>query len=125
MYIVLFYSKHNLATNYVTFLEILRLYFKGKLEELSNMIDVHHEEDACQFQLDNDSLRQQNHRLISVGEMDIDTHCHGCNHNKDIMVNNIGKVVRDLRSLGFTSITEDAYASSILLLLKVRICCFV
>lgn len=110
-----------LATLPMHFPEILRLYFKGKLEELSNMIDVHHEEDACQFQLDNDSLRQQNHRLISVGEMDIDTHCHGCNHNKDIMVNNIGKVVRDLRSLGFTSITEDAYASSILLLLKDKV----
>ncbi|MCI61395.1 anaphase-promoting complex subunit 2-like, partial [Trifolium medium] len=31
------------------------------------------------------------------------------------MVNNIGKVVLDLKSLGFTSMAEDAYASAIFL----------
>lgn len=34
-------------------------------------------------------------------------------------VRNVGVVVRDLRSLGFTSMSEDAYASAIFLLLKV------
>lgn len=38
------------------------------------------------------------------------------------LVKNIGKVVRDLRNLGFTSMAEDAYASAIFLLLKVRMC---
>ena len=35
------------------------------------------------------------------------------------MVKNIGKVVLHLKSLGFTSMAEDAYASAIFLLLKV------
>lgn len=47
-----------------------------------------------------------------IGEMDI-------GENK--LVKNIGKVVRDLRSLGFISMAEDAYASAIFLLLKVDI----
>ncbi|CAN0923592.1 Anaphase-promoting complex subunit 2 [Linum grandiflorum] len=37
------------------------------------------------------------------------------------LVKNIGKVVRRLRSLGFTSMTEDAYASAIFLLLKDKV----
>ena len=57
------------------------------------------------------------------GEMDIDE-CYQrrkfLENNK--LVKNIGKVVRDLRNLGFTSMTEDAYASAIFLLLKVRMC---
>lgn len=55
-----------------------------------------------------------------AGRMEIDESCHQVRfpeNNK--LVKNIGKVVRDLRSLGFTSITEDAYASAIFLLLKV------
>jgi hypothetical protein len=41
------------------------------------------------------------------------------------LVKNIGKIVRDLRCLGFTSVTEDAYSSAIIWLLKVCIPCFV
>lgn len=37
------------------------------------------------------------------------------------LVRNIGMVVHNLRNLGFTSMTEDAYASAIFLLLKVHI----
>ncbi|PPR96224.1 hypothetical protein GOBAR_AA24451 [Gossypium barbadense] len=37
------------------------------------------------------------------------------------LVRNIGKVVRDLRNLGFTSMTEDAYASAIFMLLKAKV----
>lgn len=40
--------------------------------------------------------------------------------DSSIVVKNIGKVVRDLRCLGFTSITEDAYSSAIIWLLKVH-----
>jgi anaphase-promoting complex subunit 2 len=36
------------------------------------------------------------------------------------LVMQIGKVVSDLRSLGFTSMAEDAYSFAIFLLLKVR-----
>jgi hypothetical protein len=41
------------------------------------------------------------------------------------LVKNIGKVVRDLRCLGFTSMTEDAYSSAIIWLLKVSTPCCV
>lgn len=56
------------------------------------------------------------------GEMDVDE----CYSNRRFsensrLVKNIGKVVLDLRSLGFTSMAEDAYASAIFLLLKVNI----
>ncbi|XP_038994236.1 anaphase-promoting complex subunit 2-like isoform X1 [Hibiscus syriacus] len=37
------------------------------------------------------------------------------------LVKNIGKVVCDLRNLGFTSMTEDAYASAIFMLLKAKV----
>lgn len=40
------------------------------------------------------------------------------------LVKNIGKVVRDLRCLGFTSMTEDAYSSATIWLLKVCITYF-
>jgi anaphase-promoting complex subunit 2 len=36
------------------------------------------------------------------------------------LVKSIGKVVRDLRCLGFTSMTEDSYSSAIIWLLKVH-----
>lgn len=55
-----------------------------------------------------------------TGEMDIDeSYSHGKFLEKNKLVKHIGKVVRDLRSLGFTSMTENAYASAIFSLLKV------
>ena len=58
-----------------------------------------------------------------TGDMDID----GFHHQRRFLENNklvknIGMVVRDLRSLGFTSMVEDAYASAIFMLLKVSLC---
>jgi anaphase-promoting complex subunit 2 len=56
------------------------------------------------------------------GEMDVDV-CYNDRRflENSKMVNNIGKVVLDLKSLGFTSMAEDAYASAIFLLLKVSL----
>ncbi|URD73047.1 Anaphase promoting complex (APC) subunit 2 [Musa troglodytarum] len=86
------------------------------------MMAVGHEEDGCEFQFNNIGLGQPSQRPIGVGEMDIDTSYHGSTFVKNnTLVNNIGKVVCDLRNLGFTSMTEDAYASSILLLLKDKV----
>jgi len=97
------------------FLEILHWYFKERLEELSAIMDgdgIEEQEDDC-MDLD-EKLRYKN------GEMDVDE---GCSQGKrlghDKLVKNIGKVVRDLRSIGFTSMAENAYASAIFLLLKV------
>lgn len=57
-----------------------------------------------------------------TGEMDIDqSNNHGKFSEKSKLVKHIGKVVHDLRTLGFTSMTENAYASAIFSLLKVGI----
>ena len=83
-------------------LEILHCYFKEKLEELSAIMDEddtgEHEHDGMDLDVDEGYSRP------------------------DELVKNIGKVVRDLRSLGFASMAENAYASAIFLLLKVLLC---
>ncbi|KAI3987672.1 hypothetical protein MKX01_028406 [Papaver californicum] len=83
------------------FPEILRLYFKERLEELSTMMSGEYEDGNAKDVMDVD----ETFREKKISE-----------NNK--LVRNIGKVVRDLRGLGFTSMTEDAYASAIFLLLK-------
>lgn len=100
------------------FLEILHWYFKEKLEELSAIMDeddIEERESDC-MDLD-EKLRYKN------GEMDVDEgYPQGKYSRHDELVKNIGKVVRDLRSIGFTSMAENAYASAIFLLLKVFLC---
>lgn len=55
-----------------------------------------------------------------VDEMDVDeSNETATRSSKNRLVRTIGKVVTNLRSLGFASMTEDAYASAIFLLLKV------
>lgn len=70
--------------------------------------------------LGKDSMDLDEHAGLSLesGGMDID----GEQSEKSLdgrWLTNIGKVVHDLRSLGFLSMTEDAYASAIFMLLKV------
>ncbi|XP_010523470.1 PREDICTED: anaphase-promoting complex subunit 2 [Tarenaya hassleriana] len=102
------------------FPEILHWYFKEKLEELSAIMDVEGMEEIEEQESDcmdlDEKLRCKN------GEMDIDQ-CdpQGKYSGHDKLVKNIGKVVRDLRSVGFTSMAENAYASSIFLLLKAKV----
>ncbi|XP_020111504.1 anaphase-promoting complex subunit 2 isoform X2 [Ananas comosus] len=84
-----------------SFPEVLRVYFKKKLEELNSMMSGD---------------------FIRSCSMDIDESYHertfsGSNN----LVKNIGKAVSELRSLGFTSMTEDAYASAIFSLLKRKV----
>lgn len=103
----------DLVLTLLAFLEILHWYFKRRLEEISTMMDDGIDSpDKDDMDLDEKSM------CIKAGEMDIDE---GHHQGKffDEVVKNIGKVVRDLRDLGFTSMTEDAYASAIFLLLKV------
>ncbi|XP_030956395.1 anaphase-promoting complex subunit 2 isoform X1 [Quercus lobata] len=103
------------------FPEILHWYFKGRLEELSTIMGGEFDDDESQ---DKDEMDLDEKSKISyrTGEMDIDE----CSHQgrfleNNKLVKNIGKVVRDLRSLGFTSMTEDAYSSAIFLLLKAKV----
>lgn len=99
-------------------LEVLHFYFKGRLEELSTIMDGELNEENEHRDRDEMDLDEKN--KYRTGEMDIDE-CYSQDKfsENSKLVRNIGKVVRDLRNLGFTSMTEDAYASAIFMLLKV------
>ncbi|XP_043725426.1 anaphase-promoting complex subunit 2 isoform X2 [Telopea speciosissima] len=101
---------------------ILRIYFKERLEELSTIMSGDYENDADTEGMDAMDLDGTSKNSSRASEMDIDESNHRrkfSENNK--LVKNIGKVVRDLRTLGFTSMTEDAYASAIFLLLKTKV----
>lgn len=102
-------------------LEILRLYFKEKLEELSTIIAAEYE-DGCESQIYGHQLSQEGKISPGMDNMDIDSSYHvTVISSNNSLVKSIGKVVHDLRTLGFTSLTEDAYASAIFFLLKVSV----
>ncbi|KAI3983153.1 hypothetical protein MKX01_030875 [Papaver californicum] len=92
---------HHFPCALLCWSKILRLYFKERLEELSTMMSGEYEDGNAKDDMDVDETFPE--KKISE-------------NNK--LVRNIGKVVRDLRGLGFTSMTEDTYASAIFLLLK-------
>lgn len=99
-------------------LEILRLYFKERLEELSTMMAGEYE-GGIEIQGKGNIDLDERGSLTKIGELDVDKrYCETNAVRTTKLVRNIGKVVRDLRSLGFTSMTEDAYAFAIFLLLK-------
>ncbi|XP_014494749.1 anaphase-promoting complex subunit 2 [Vigna radiata var. radiata] len=100
---------------------ILHWYFKRKLEELSTIMDEEFCDDASQNK-DGMDLDEKGKICNKVGEMDVDEcyNDHRFSENSRL-VKNIGKVVLDLRNLGFTSMAEDAYASAIFLLLKAKV----
>jgi hypothetical protein len=99
-------------------LAILHWYFKRRLEELSTVMDGEFTDDVSQNKDDMDL--DEKGKICKDGEMDVDE-CYSDRRfsENSKLVKNIGKVVLDLRSLGFTSMAEDAYASAIFLLLKV------
>ncbi|XP_057748812.1 anaphase-promoting complex subunit 2 [Arachis stenosperma] len=100
---------------------ILHWYFKRTLEELSTRMDEELQDHESQSK-DGMDLDEKGKICNKVGEMDVDE-CYNesrySENNK--LVNSIGKVVLHLRSLGFTSMAEDAYASAIFLLLKAKV----
>ncbi|PKU60855.1 anaphase-promoting complex subunit 2 isoform X2 [Dendrobium catenatum] len=98
------------------FPEVLRLYFKHKLEELNTMIAVNYKDGM-------ESLNNDRNLKYNVpDEMNIDgSHPESAVSKNYTLVKCIGKVVLDLRNLGFTALTEDAYASSIIQLLKAKV----
>ncbi|MQM13545.1 hypothetical protein Taro_046471 [Colocasia esculenta] len=101
---------------------ILRLYFKKKLEELSKMMAGEYDDGYEPRVYDSVGLMDRSHMASQAGAMDVD----GMNHGSVLLrnnelVRNIGKVVRDLRIIGLTSVTEDAYASAIFSLLKTKV----
>jgi len=100
------------------FSEILNVYFKKKLEELNVIMAESYESD----QLGNHEPSESSNASDWHCGMDIDGQEVS---ESSFLVKNIGKVVGDLRCLGFTSVTEDAYSSAIIWLLKVCIPCFV
>lgn len=84
-------------------------------------MDEEFRDDASQNK-DGMDLDEKGKICNKVGEMDVDEcyNDHRFSENSRL-VKNIGKIVLDLRNLGFTSMAEDAYASAIFLLLKVSI----
>lgn len=96
--------------------DVLRSYFGQKLEYLSKLMDTQcedsEEEDEGKFKDQIPSLLNSTDVGGSYDKMFISK-----NYN---LVTNIGRVVHDLRNLGFSSLTEDAYASAIFFLLKVN-----
>ncbi|XP_059648823.1 anaphase-promoting complex subunit 2 [Cornus florida] len=104
------------------FPEILHWYFKGRLEELSTIMAGEFGEDDESQDKDDMDIDEKGKLPYRIGEMDIDGYYRQrrfSENNK--LVKSIGTVVRNLRSLGFTSMTEDAYASAIFLLLKAKV----
>ncbi|XP_004301508.1 PREDICTED: anaphase-promoting complex subunit 2-like [Fragaria vesca subsp. vesca] len=105
------------------FPEILNWYFKGRLEELSTiMAGDEPRDDEDEDERDDMELDEKCRVSYRSGQMEIDE-CYpqGRFFDNNKLVNNIGRVVHDLRSLGFTSMTEDAYASAIFLFLKDKV----
>ncbi|XP_039820026.1 anaphase-promoting complex subunit 2-like isoform X2 [Panicum virgatum] len=103
-----------LTTLPLSFPEILNVYFKKKLEELNVIMAGSYESD----QLGNHEPFESNNASDWHCGMDIDGQEVS---ESSFLVKNIGKVVRDLRCLGFTSVTEDAYSSAIIWLLKSKV----
>ncbi|KAG6654242.1 hypothetical protein CIPAW_05G131900 [Carya illinoinensis] len=104
------------------FNEILHCYFKGSLEELSTIMAGEIDDENESQEKDDMYLDEKSKISYRTGRMEIDESCPQVRFSENNkLVKNIGKVVRDLRSLGFTSMTEDAYASAIFLLLKAKV----
>ncbi|KAG0463217.1 hypothetical protein HPP92_021693 [Vanilla planifolia] len=98
------------------FSEVLRLYFKHQLDELNTMMVAKCNDGwAC--------LRDSRDLNCNVpDEMSIDgMHPESSVSKENSLVKSIGRIVHDLRNLGFVALTEDAYASSIFQLLKAKV----
>ncbi|KAG8082418.1 hypothetical protein GUJ93_ZPchr0014g47257 [Zizania palustris] len=105
-----------LTTLPLSFPEILNVYFKKKLEELNIMMAGSDGNDP----FGNHDLFERSNTSAWQSQMDIDGQEPVISESINL-VKNIGKVVRDLRYLGFTSMTEDAYSSAIIWLLKSKV----
>nr|GME18442.1 anaphase-promoting complex subunit 2 [Ipomoea batatas] len=123
------FSKYQLMVSSVLmaslprhFPELLHWYFKGRLEEL-NTIAAGGCEDENELGSDVDMDPDEKCKLPNRNsDMDIDmSHQQTRFSENNKLVKSIGMVVRDLRSLGFTSMAEDAYASAIFLLLQAKV----
>ncbi|KAL0541181.1 hypothetical protein IC582_021220 [Cucumis melo] len=104
------------------FPDLLHWYFKGKLEELSAIMAGELNEDY-KFQCKDDMELDGKGRISSKSGQKDFNECYQLEKfsNIDKLVKSIGKVVLDLRNLGFTSMAEDAYASAIFSLLKAKV----
>ncbi|XP_047064120.1 anaphase-promoting complex subunit 2-like [Lolium rigidum] len=105
-----------LTTLPLSFPEILNVYFKKKLEELNTLMDGSGDND----QLASHEFSGGSNVSAWDSKMDIDSQETIISESGNL-VKSIGKVVRDLRCLGFTSMTEDSYSSAIIWLLKSKV----
>ncbi|CAN6479061.1 unnamed protein product [Victoria cruziana] len=99
-------------------LVFLHGYFKRRLEVLVTMM-TDDDQDSSTMDIGFSTDKQFGSKSRGVDEMDVDeSNETATRSSKNRLVRTIGKVVTNLRSLGFASMTEDAYASAIFLLLK-------
>nr|GEV01902.1 anaphase-promoting complex subunit 2 [Tanacetum cinerariifolium] len=100
---------------------VLHRYFKGRLEELSTII-ARDDEDNYEAQDKNIMvLDGKGTYLNQYGIMDTDGSYNQKKTLENKLVRNIGMVVHNIRNLIFTSMTKDAYAYAIFLLLKAKV----
>ncbi|XP_031492549.1 anaphase-promoting complex subunit 2 isoform X2 [Nymphaea colorata] len=102
------------------FPEFLHLYFKRRLEEL--IMIMMDDQDRSRTDIRFSTGKWFGSKSHGVDEMDVDDSNEAATcSSKNRLVRKFGKVVSNLRSLGFASMTEDAYASAIFLLLKTKV----
>ncbi|KAH9321998.1 hypothetical protein KI387_016637, partial [Taxus chinensis] len=110
------------------FPEILHLYFKARLEEFTESVEKKTEEtnqgDSTE---DNEMETIQNGSSGLIDEMEVDdsNESETCSEYCEVIdkgwISKVGRVMHNLRELGFTSMTEEAYASAIFSLLKTKV----
>lgn len=85
------------------------------------MMEENYEEDDRLEAEDDMDVDEKGKLAWQCSDMDIDGFKNRRTAENNKLVASVGTVVRDLRSLGLTSIAEDAYASAIYLLLKAKV----
>eukprot|EP01018_Ginkgo_biloba_P025515 Gb_09164 [translate_table: standard] len=107
------------------FPEVLHLYFKARLEEFTATVEKKDKESNIGDCIENSEMETMQKSSDSSDEMEVDdanepeTAC--TELSGDTWVSKVGCVVHNLRELGFTAMTEDAYASAIFSLLKTKV----
>lgn len=110
------------------FPEVLHLYFKARLEEFRVAVEKKKKErNPKDFIDDNETETVKSGSSGLIDEMEVDdlngleadSEC--CEGIDNIWISKVGHVVHNLKELGFTAMTEDAYASAIFSLLNARV----
>lgn len=110
------------------FPEVLHLYFKARLEEFRAAVEKKKKErnpGDCIDDNETETVKSGSSGLIDEMEVDdlnaLEADIEYCEVVDNIWISKVGHVVHNLKELGFTAMTEDAYASAIFSLLNARV----